>query len=441
MILFQLLLDMKPHDSTNDLAKKITVTGKKKRSKVIIILVAMLLLGAASITVVTNYVVRSNSGQEFVTEPVRRGDIGLTITATGNLEPTNQVSVGSELSGTVLEARVDSNDIVKAGQIVARLDTTKLEQQTESLRASLLVAKAMVNQAEATVAESGSSLERLEELHRISGGRTPSQADLDTATASRDRALADLESAKASVSQAEAQVKANESDLGKALIKSPIDGIVLSRSIEPGQTVASQFEAPELFVVAESLTRMKLNVAVAEADIGRVEPGQVATFTVDAWPGRKFSASVVKVSYASVITDNVVTYETELEVANDDLSLRPGMTATADIRVAEANGVLLVSTSALRFKPVELGSAPEAPKKSFVQSLTPGPPRRGPRDQSKQVASTSSEGPREVWVLRDGHPEPLKVTVGLTDGRSTEISGPGVSDGLKVVIRATTSKS
>lgn len=389
---------------------------------------------------------RSASGQttapDFVTESLQRGSVSLTVTATGNLEPTNKVTVGSELSGTTLEVYVDTNDHVTKGQPLAKLDTRKLTQQTESSRASLIASQARVAQAEATVKEAEATLERKQNLHKISGGKTPSQSELEAALAAAARGRADVESARAEVGQAEAQVRINESDLGKAVIKSPIDGIVLTRSIEPGQTVAASFTAPELFVIAEKLEHMKLKISIAEADIGRVAKDQKAAFTVDAWPDRSYTAKVTKVAFGSVVTDNVVTYETELEVANDDLSLRPGMTATADVYVAEADNVLVVPTAALRFDPAAAAAAPGggAPNRTFIQSLLPGPGRGGrrgpPRQGDAKPAPTPKGGHSRIWVLRDGKPAELPVKIGLSDGRFTEVTGEGVTEGLPVITRA-----
>ena len=371
-----------------------------------------------------------NQVPPYVTEILKRGDISLTITATGNLAPTTQVIVGGELSGTTLEVYVDFNDRVKLGTPMAKLDTSKLSQQTEISRATLKAAQAGVAQAEATVKESAAALNRQREL---SQAKLVSTADYEVTIATAGRADADLLSAQAVVGEAEAQVRINEYDLSKAIIKSPIDGIVLTRSIEPGQTVAASFTAPQLFIIAEKLERMKLNVAIAEADIGRVAAGQKSTFTVDAWPDRSYTASVSKVSYGSAVTDNVVTYLAELEVSNDDLSLRPGMTATADIRVAESTNVFLVPTAALRFVPAA-AAAPTSAKKSFVQSLIPMPTRNSnrPTDTDTTVKSSGAH----IWVLRDGHAESIAVQLGLNDGRNTEISGAGLTEGMVVILRA-----
>ncbi len=380
----------------------------------------------------------------FVTEPVKRGNLKTTVTATGNLEPTNEVTVGSELSGTVTEVLVDTNDRVTKGQVLAKLDTSKLERQTESNRASAAAAGAKVAQAGATLVESTAGLQRLQKLRTASGGKLPSQADMDAAVASTERAKADLASAEADVRQAQANVGANESDLEKSVIRSPIDGIILTRDIEPGQTVAATMTAPELFVVAENLENMKLEVAVAEADIGRVESGQKAAFTVDAWPSRSFEAAVKKVEFGSTVTDNVVTYSTELEVSNDDLSLRPGMTATAEIAVAEAKDAFLVPNAALRFNPesAQPGRSNSTQKRSFVQSLVPGPPRRmeGKPGEDAGTPSAKPGEPTRLWILQNGKPTPIAVQTGLTDGRVTVVSGEGLSEGMPVITHARTTQ-
>lgn len=419
------------------LADIVNSGGPDRRLKVrIIVAVAAILLGLALWLWLGG---RGQSGPAlppYATMPLGKGHISLIVTATGNLEPTNSVTVGSELSGTTLEVYVDTNDRVKKGQPLAKLDTSKLAQQAESSRASLKSARASVAQAEANLREAEATLARQTELRRLSDNKIPSQADFDSTVAAADRARANLQSAQASVSVSEAQVRINENDLAKAILKSPIDGIVLTRSLEPGQTVAASFQAPELFVIAENLEQMKLKVAIAEADIGRLNAGQKASFKVDAWPNRIYSANVVKVSYGSSVTNNVVTYQTELVVRNDDLSLRPGMTATADISVAEASQVFTVPNAALRFDPSSASDSAPAAQKTFVQSIMPGPPRfqtarpKG-QDTGSKVTSTA-----RIWVLRDGQPVALEVKTGLNDGRQTEISGEGLREGLEIILRA-----
>ncbi len=417
-----------------DLAAALQANAPVRSTKLYLILALVVLALSAGAWFWWRSVVHARSLVPlYATEVLARGAIHLTITATGNLEPTNEVTVGSELSGTTLEVYVDINDHVTKGQPLAKLDTSKLTQQTESSRAAVKSAQARVTQAEATVQESSATLFRQEELARLSGGKIPSKSDLDTARASAARARADSLSAQAAVGEAEAQVRINENDLAKALIKSPIDGVVLTRSIEPGQTVAASFTAPELFVIAENLAHMKLKVAIAEADIGRVAKGQKSSFTVDAWPDRAYTATVSRVAFGSVVTNNVVTYLAELEVANDDLSLRPGMTATSDIRVAESSDVFLVPTAALRFVPTT-AAASTAAKKSFVQSLIPMPTRNSNRPAASDSDPQSAGA--HIWILRNGQPESLAVKTGLSDGRHTEVNGEGLAAGLVVITRA-----
>lgn len=389
------------------------------------------------------YYFSANGGDKgapaFTTEPVKRGDLSLSITATGNLEPTNKVTVGSEISGLIKEVLVDTNDHVEKGQEMAHIDTTKLNQQADRSRAALLSAESRVALAQATVDENKASLKRREELHKLSGGQTPSAADMDAIRATVARSNAEFASANASVSEAQATLRANETDLAKAIIRSPVTGIVLKRKVEPGQTVAAQFTAPELFIIAENLEKMKLRVAVSEADIGKLQDGQKATFTVDAHPDRTFTAEVKKVTYGSEVLNNVVTYDTELEVPNKDGSLRPGLTATVEIDVGGKKDVLLVPGTALRFDPARAAAAaagPSGPQKTLVQSLTPGPGRRGfSRSPDPGAVDTVREHP-EVWVLRDGKPVALPVKTGITDGLFTEVSGEGLTEGLAVIVSA-----
>ncbi|MDF9833090.1 HlyD family secretion protein [Ereboglobus sp. PH5-5] len=427
--------------ATGNLSAIIQKEGKGSRRTWIIVVIALLAAVVAAVIWYRGSVQKRAAAEEppFITETLRRGNLALDITATGNLEPTNEVTVGSELSGTVLEVYVETNDRVTKGQPLLKLDTTKLSQQTESSRASLASAKAALAQNEATLKEAQAALARQQELQRVSNGRIPSRADMDTAVAAADRAAANVLAAKASIAQAQAQLDINETDLSKAIIKSPIDGIILTRSIEPGQTVAASFTAPELFVIAENLEHMKLKVTIAEADIGRVAAGQKATFTVDAWPNRTYTASVTKVAYGSAVTNNVVTYETELEVSNNDLSLRPGMTATADISVAEAKNVFLVPVAAFRFDPSTL-APPGAGKqsKSFVQSIMPGPPRRQTARPAANgdASEKSANGTARIHILKDGHPQPVTVKVGISDSRHTEVSGDALAEGMQIITNA-----
>ncbi|MGH9888053.1 MAG: efflux RND transporter periplasmic adaptor subunit, partial [bacterium] len=254
----------------------------------------------------------------YSTVAAKRGDITVTVTATGTLQPTVQVDVGSELSGTIRSVEVDFNDAVKVGQVLANLDTTRLDAQVLQSKAAVESAQAKLVQAQATVSEAESQLARLLRVREISGGKVPSQSELDTANASALRATSEVASARAAVAQAKATLDTQLTDLSKAAIRSPVDGLVLVRSAEPGQTVAASLQAPVLFTLAQDLTHMELQVSVDEADVGQVSEGQHATFKVDAWPDREFSARVAQVRFGASTVEGVVTYETILEVDNGE---------------------------------------------------------------------------------------------------------------------------
>ncbi|MBN2439401.1 MAG: efflux RND transporter periplasmic adaptor subunit [Deltaproteobacteria bacterium] len=365
---------------------------------------------------------------KYKTEPVTRGDLTVIVTATGTLKPTNSVDVGSELSGIVKSVEADFNSRVKVGQVLARLDTTKLEATITQSKASLESAKAKVLQAEATVAETKAKLALLRKARELSQGKLSSQQEVDAAEAAFARAQADAAGAAAAVAQARAVLEAIQTDLAKTVIRSPINGIVLTRSIEPGQTVAASFTAPVLFTLAEDLTRMDLHVNVDEADIGKIREGQKATFTVAAYPNRTFSARITQARYGSSTTSGVVTYETILKVSNPDLLLRPGMTATADITVKQIEKAVLIPGAALRFAPP---AQPEAKSSvSPLASLLPRPPRMTPRSK----VSNGAKGQQRVWILKDGRPVAFPVTTGSTSGNLIEIIAGDLQPGMAVII-------
>ena len=372
----------------------------------------------------------TDSGQQprYRTTAVTTGALVVKVSATGNLQPTNQVDVGSELSGIVEAVFVDDNDVVKKGDRLARLDPSKLKDAVVKSRANLASAEAQVLQVQATVMETRAQFARLQKVSELSGGRVPAQFELDAANANVKRAEANESTAKASVAQARASLQTDETNLGKAEIRSPINGVVLSRKVQPGQTVAASLQAPVLFALAEDLSKMELQVNVDEADVGSVKPGQKATFTVHAWPGRSFSAVLTRVGYGSQIKDGVVSYLGVLAVANSDLSLRQGMTGTADIVTLERDSALLVPNAALRFEPPP---PPEAKKKSGGNIFSSLMPRRRPQAPKNRV--TPAGGSQNVWVLQDGKAVPVEVTVGATNGTVTEITGGALKEGAEVI--------
>lgn len=379
---------------------------------------------------------RSGAGSappQYRAEAVARGNLVVLVSATGSLQPTNKVDIGSELSGIVEAVLVDDNDVVKQGQVLARLDLSKLEDQVARSRSSLVSAEARVRQSVATVTEARANLERLRQVHELSGGKVPSQSEMATAEAALTRAVAEEAGARASVTEAGASLRSDETNVRKASIRSPINGVVLSRKVEPGQTVAASLQAPILFTLAENLKQMELQVDVDEADVGRVQRDQQAVFTVDAYPGRRYPARVMRVGFGSQIKDNVVTYPTLLTVNNDDLSLRPGMTATAEITAVTRNDVLLVPNAALRFTPSSAEAAPAKSSGGLVSKLIPQRPRGAP----KRVRTTGNQGAQQrVYVLEGGQPVETPVTVGVSDGRFTEVTGGSLAAGAEVITEA-----
>jgi HlyD family secretion protein len=368
--------------------------------------------------------------QSFVVEPASRTDLTVAITATGSVQPTKQIDVSSELSGTVRAVSVDFNSPVKVGQVLAELDTDKLKATLKSSRARLASIKAKVVDAEATLAERKLMYERKSAL---ATSRVASLQDVDTAKAAYDRAAAAVESAKAEVGVAEADIELNETNLQKSRIVSPIDGVILKRNVDPGQTVASSFQAPILFTIAEDLTQMEIQVDVDEADVGKVKEGQLGTFSVDAFPDQKFQARIREVRYGSEVVQGVVTYKAVLTTDNSALLLRPGMTATAEIVVERAASVLTVPNAALRYAP----PVSQSSEQSLLQRL--GIIRRGPR--FRQASRRDEGGPnRRVWILKNGAPSAVSVVVGASNGRRTIIVKGDLDEGQGVIVDSTTAR-
>lgn len=424
---------------SNDSARAVDVllgTGRRPFWRRATLWIALVLLLAATAAAAWWWQQRAqrNDAPRYVTEPASRGDLALRVSANGTLQPTRSVNLGSELSGTVARVLVDVNDRVKKGQLLVELDTSKLRDQVARSRAMLASAQARVAQTEATRAEAQRKLERQRNIERLSEGMFPSPQDLDAAQSAYDRAVADGSAARAAVADARAAASVDATNLAKASIRSPTDGVVLARNVDPGNAVAASLQAVTLLVLAEDLSRMKLQVNIDEADVGQVREGQGATFTVSAYANRSWPATIRRVGYGSTTKDNVVTYLAELDVANDDLNLRPGMTAVATIAATERKNVLLVPNAALRFTPATAGAAsggsPGGSSASFVSRLMPRPPSTG----TPKRAGTSAAASRRVWVLRDDTAVEVPVTPGLSDGRRTEIAGGGLREGDAVIV-------
>jgi HlyD family secretion protein len=379
----------------------------------------------------------------YATTAAEIGNMEVHVSATGNLKPTNQVTVGSEISGLVKEVLVDENDRVVAGQPLAQIDPIKLNDAVNRAEASLASSRASVLQAEATAAQSKAQLDRQEEVFRISGGKVPSKTELDQVRADYQRALASVAVARANVQSAMAQVSSATFDRSRATIKSPVTGVILSRQVEPGQTVAASFNTPTLFLIAEDLGEMELEVKVDEADVGQVKEGQDASFTVDAYPGKTFPATIKRVNVGSnsstaasgsSAASGVISYGALLTVRNPDFTLRPGMTATATIITSQEKNVLLVPNSALRYEPKKAGAGGPPQAGPSIVPL-PGAGRRFSNNrQSNQEVQIGRGSRRTVYVLDEkGEPKPHEVITGSTNGSETIVTSKTLKPGMKVV--------
>ncbi len=359
------------------------------------------------------------SAIRYDTAEVTRGDLLVTVIATGTVQPTVRVDISSELSGTIAAVEADFNESVREGQVLARLDDTRLRAQVANAGAQLASARARLDSARATATETAEALDSAEALDRRGLATRPVTV---SARAAHDRALAAVAMAEADVTLAEANLDAQRLDLEKTVIRAPIDGIVLDRTVEKGQIVAATLNAPVLFTLAGDLSRMELRVGIDEADIGRVRVGQEADFTVDAWPGRSFAATITQLRYAPDATQGVVTYTAVLSVENPDLALRPGMTATATITVDREADRLLVPLAALRYAPAEGGGSRGGG--GLLGLIMPSPSR----PQAGAVDGTS------IWVLRAGRPQRVRVTPGASDGSRIAITTDELRQGDRVIL-------
>ena len=369
----------------------------------------------------------------YITSDVVNRSLDLAVTATGNLRPTNQVEVGSEVSGRIDRVLVDVNDQVARGQVLAVINTDVIQDQIVQNRANLNAARAQVAQAQATLDADRAQLERLREVERLSGGRVPSDAEMEQAVAAVRRGQAAIASAKANVAAVQAQLSTAQTQSNRAVIRAPVSGVVLARQVEPGQTVAASFNTPTLFVLAENLATMQLRVNLDEADVGQVKAGQTAAFTVDAYPGRRFPARVERVDLASnniaqseqqmaQQSQQVVSYEARLIVDNPEGLLRPGMTATATIATASTGQRLLVPNAALRFEPEEEGEG----------GGIFGNPNIGLQQESEAGIGVGSR--QSVYIVSDtGDLEKIDVVTGQSDGRLTVVTSEKLKAGMKVV--------
>lgn len=376
-------------------------------------------VGLVTVSVAAYY--RANGADEgprLNTAAVGLGDVVETVSATGTLEAVETVDVGTQVSGTIKALAADFNDRVRKGQVIAQLEPSLFETQVEQARATVQRLRAEVEARKVQVIDSGLKLQRAREL---SARQLIPASDLETAESNARQAEAALKAAEAQLVQGQASLNQTQVNLGHTTIVAPIDGIVISRNVDVGQTVAASMSAPTLFVLARDLTRMQVNAKIDEADIGRIRPGQAVAFTVDAYLGETFRGSVRQVRLQPVVEQNVVSYVTVVDVPNPALTLKPGMTATVTVEVARADGALVVPSAALRFQPTaEVLTA-------FGQRAADGAPsgeRRDPASARRPRQGGQPAGQRPaVWVLRDDRLHRVPVEAGTSDGISTAVIG------------------
>jgi HlyD family secretion protein len=359
-----------------------------------------------SVAVAVFFLLRGRGNEpQFRTDKVVRGDIEMAVTATGTVNPVTTVIVGTQVSGTIKNIYVDFNSPVKKGQLIAQIDPALFEAQVNQAKANLLSAKANLEKAEATSVDAKRTMERNKELL---AKNLIAQSDFDTAETNYETAKASVSAAKSQVAQSEAALSSAETNLFYTKIVSPVDGIVVSRNVDVGQTVAASFQTPTLFSIAQDLTKMQIDTNVAEADIGNVKVGQDVEFTVDAYPDITFKGKVWQVRNAPITVQNVVTYDVVIQVDNPELKLKPGMTANVSIIISLRKDVLKIPNAALRFIPVEMS-------KPSVQQKGAG-----------------------VWILEQGKPERVPVSTGISDGSYTELVSGKISEGQEVIVESLT---
>ncbi len=381
-----------------------------------------LLIGAGSLLLIVILAVfflrSSNKGEKYQTIEVDRGDIVEKITATGTINPVITVRVGSQVSGRIAAIFADFNSEVKEGQVIAQLETDIYQTRVEQADASFLLAEAQAQESRVALLDAENNLRRITGLIK---GQVASERELEIAETTYQAAKAAMSAAVARKKQAQALLTSSKVDLEHTTIYSPVDGIVISRSCDVGQTVVASFQTPDLFLIAKDLTKMQVEAYVDEADIGKVQVGQEVHFTVDAFPERVFQGRVSQVRFAPREEQNVVTYATVIEVANPDLSLRPGMTATVSVITNERKDVLRVESIALRFK-----ADPE--DDALAQNDKE-------QNEITENEESSLEPQQTLWVLTEqGKVKPVLIRAGISDGNFTEVLDGAIREGERVIV-------
>jgi HlyD family secretion protein len=374
-----------------------------------------------------------NSPKEspYVTVPVQRGNVTQVVSSTGTLQAVVTVLVGSQISGTIDKLFADFNTKVKAGQVVAQLNQDKFKAAVDQARANLLAAESNLAKAKVSVVDAQRTLERNRELRKR---ELMAQSELDAAQTAYDGALAQLEVNKAQSAQAQAGLNQATVDLNNTVIRSPVDGIVISRSVDVGQTVAASLQAPTLFTIANDLAKMEVHTNVDEADVGNVTEGQEVSFTVDAFPTRRFRGRVHQVRNAPIAVQNVVTYDAVVRIDNKELLLKPGMTANVQFLVSRKEGVLTIPNMAIRFKPPDQKNEAQ---ELLRQEQSRAAPTVGAKKTSRSPGGAGGGGGGRrisIYLVRNGKAEPVEVQLGITDGSKTEVREGELKENDPVII-------
>lgn len=390
-------------------------TLRPKRTKKSIIMTAVIIL--LIIAAVLYYVFRDKGpAYIYTTEKAHTGNVASLVSATGTISATNEVLIGSEVSGTISAVFVEENDEVKKGDILAIINPDTINQNIAKYEAQLNSARATLNSSKVQYNNKKVNYDRLKQVYDVTGGKSPSKTDLDNAEMELNTAKADVLVKEASILEVETNLNSAKIDLKNSIITSPIDGVVLTRSIDAGQTVAASFSTPELFVIAENLEKMKLVVNVSEADVGKVKENQKVRFTVDTFPDDEFVSTIYRVNKGSTESDdNIVSYETTIYIDNKDLKLRSGMSATAEIETDSAENAMLIPVSALFFQPIVEDTSEAGKRPAMLQ----GPPGRRPKAASHVNTDVSKNA--EVYVLVNGAPEIRHIVTGVSDGKNVQV--------------------
>lgn len=397
---------------------------RPKRTKRNIIITASII---AVIVLIILYNIFKDSGPEFLytTVKIEKGNVASLVSATGKISATNEVLIGSQVSGTISAVFVEENDNVKKGDVLAIINPDTINQTIARYEAQLNSAKASLNSSKVQYNNKLINYNRLSEVYKVTGGKSPSKTELDNAKMELSTAQADVQVKEASIKEVETNLNSAKIDLKNSIITSPIDGVVLTRSIDAGQTVAASFSTPELFVIAENLEKMKLIVNVSEADVGKVKENQKVKFTVDTFPDDTFTSTIYRVNKgATESDDSIVSYETTIYVDNKDLKLRSGMSATADIETDSAQNVMLIPVSALFFQPLSL-SLTDVEKRPAMLRGPPSHRAKAPKEVQTDISSKNAT----IYVLVNGLPEARHIVTGVSDGKNIQvISGLSETD-------------